>query len=163
MLCWGNNRFGQLGNGSAISSNVPVAASRLRGVVKSLAAGWSHTCALLGDGGLVCWGTNTKGQLGDATFIQSRSPVPVYGLSEGVQAVVAGHRHTCALRADGGVKCWGENASGGVGDGSAVNRNTPVDVPGLSAGVAALEVGAGHSCALSATGGVECWGRNDRG
>ena len=163
VLCWGNNRFGQLGNGSAIGSNVPVAASHLRGGVKSLAAGWSHTCALLGDGGLVCWGTNTKGQLGDATFIQSRTPVPVYGLSEGVQAVVAGHRHTCALMEGGGVKCWGENASGGVGDGSAVNRNTPVDVPGLSTGVAALEAGAGHTCALMEDGGVQCWGWNPNG
>jgi alpha-tubulin suppressor-like RCC1 family protein len=163
VLCWGNNRFGQLGNGSTVNSTIPVPASRLTGGVRSLASGWSHTCALRSDGGLYCWGTNTKGQLGDATFVESRSPVAVYGLQEGVKAVIAGHRHTCALMESGAVKCWGENASGGVGDGSNANRSSPVDVPGLSGGVKALEAGAGHTCAVLEDGTVQCWGWNPNG
>jgi alpha-tubulin suppressor-like RCC1 family protein len=163
VVCWGNNRFGQLGNGSNINSGVPVAASRLTAGVTSLAAGWSHTCALRSSGGLECWGTNSKGQLGNASFLESRSPSAVYGLQEGVQAVAAGHRHTCALMETGAVKCWGENVSGAVGDGSSLNRNEPVDVTGLTGGVVALEAGAGHTCALLESGAVRCWGWNPNG
>jgi alpha-tubulin suppressor-like RCC1 family protein len=161
--CWGNNRYGQLGNSTMLSGSLPQAVSRMTGGVKSIAAGWSHACALLSGGGLECWGSNTKGQLGDGTNTDRLSPVAVFGLAQGVKAVAAGHRHTCALMETGGVKCWGENASGGVGDGTTINRNTPVDVPGLAAGVKAVEAGAGHTCALMQDGSVKCWGWNPNG
>jgi len=163
VACWGNNRYGQLGNGSSINSSIPAAVSRLTGGVKAIASGWAHTCALRSGGGLECWGVNSKGQLGDSTTADSRSPVAVYGLREGVKAVAAGHRHTCALTDTGAVKCWGENASGGVGDGTTINRSAPVDVPGLSGGVKAVEAGAGHTCALLESGAVQCWGWNPNG
>ena len=158
--CWGNNRNGQLGNGTQLSSGLPQQVSRMTSGVLSIAAGWSHACALRAGGGLECWGSNAKGQLGDGTNADSFSPVAVFGLAEGVKAVAAGTRHTCVLMGTGGVKCWGENASGGLGDGTNINRNVPVEVPGLEAGVKALDAGAGHTCALMSDGSVKCWGWN---
>jgi alpha-tubulin suppressor-like RCC1 family protein len=161
--CWGNNRYGQLGNGTFFSSSIPQPVSRLSSGVISIAAGWAHACAVRADGGLECWGSNAKGQLGDSTTADSSSPVEVFGLREGVKAVTAGHRHTCALMEEGSVKCWGENASGGLGDGTNINRSTPVDVPELESGVKAVEAGAGHTCALMEDGSVKCWGWNPSG
>ncbi len=163
VVCWGNNRYGQLGNGTFLNSSVPTEVSRMTSGVIAIAAGWAHTCALRSSGGLECWGTNTKGQLGDSTTTDSRSPVAIFGLSGGVKSVTAGHRHTCALMEGGGVKCWGENASGGVGDGTSINRSAPVDVPGMTGGATALEAGAGHTCALMEGGAVKCWGWNAGG
>jgi alpha-tubulin suppressor-like RCC1 family protein len=163
VVCWGNNRYGQLGNGTMFGSSLPQAVSRLTGGVKSIVAGGSHTCALLSDGALECWGGNAKGQLGHGVSPDSSSPVPVFELAEGVKAVSAGARHTCALMETGGVKCWGENASGGVGDGTSINRSTPVDVSGLEAGVKSVVTGAGHTCAVMMDGSVKCWGWNPSG
>jgi alpha-tubulin suppressor-like RCC1 family protein len=163
IACWGNNRSGQLGNGTQFSSTLPQPVSRMTSGVKSIVAGWSHACALRTGGGLECWGSNAKGQLGDGTNADSFSPVAVFGLAEGVKAVAAGTRHTCVLMETGAVKCWGENASGGVGDGTNINRNTPVEVPGLEAGVKALDAGAGHTCTLMSDGSVKCWGWNPAG
>jgi alpha-tubulin suppressor-like RCC1 family protein len=84
--------------------------------------------------------------------------VPIEGLSNGVTAIAAGNVHTCALF-NGGVQCWGDNASGQLGDGSHASRHTPRPVAGLPSGVEAVTAGADHSCAL-ANGGVYCWGSN---
>jgi alpha-tubulin suppressor-like RCC1 family protein len=113
-------------------------------------------------GGVKCWGYNGYGELGDGTKTDSHVPVDVGGLT-GVSAIATGSfsHHVCAL-ASGHVKCWGENGSGQLGDGTWTRRLAPVQVPGLS-GVTGLAVGEDYTCALLQTGKVKCWGGNQWG
>ncbi|MFH1437087.1 MAG: hypothetical protein ABIJ56_15375, partial [Pseudomonadota bacterium] len=93
----------------------------------------------------------------------SLTPVDVTGLSSGVAAIAAGENHACAASGDGVLRCWGKNNRGQVGDDSTTNRSAPVVVTTLAAGAVAAACGQEHSCALLDTGGVQCWGRNDKG
>ena len=159
-MCWGDNEFGALGNGTTTNPVAPVEVAGLSNGVAAIAVGWYHTCALTAVGGIKCWGDNEYGQLGDGTTTHRRMPVEVAGLSSNVVAIAAGSSHTCALTAAGGVKCWGYNFYGQLGDGTKTDRLTPVDVFGLSSGISAIAAGGDHTCALTAAGGVKCWGDN---
>ena len=114
-------------------------------------------------GGVKCWGRNVNGQLGDNSTTDSLTPVDVFGLSVGITEISAGNNHTCALNESGGVKCWGVNSFGQIGDGSTTSRLVPTAVTGLSSGVSMISLGAVHSCALTELGGVKCWGSNFQG
>ncbi len=157
--CWGANYFGQLGDNSTTARWTPANVVGLRSGVAAITAGGSHTCALT-SGGVKCWGANDRGQLGDDSTTARWTPVDVVGLSSGVAAMTAGYSHTCALTSGGGVKCWGANDRGQLGDDSTTDRWTPVDVVGLSSGVAAISAGNAHTCALTSGGAVKCWGYN---
>jgi alpha-tubulin suppressor-like RCC1 family protein len=164
--CWGDNSNGQLGDGTISERHTPVSVTGLGGV-SSLAASGHHlggffVCAIVG-GGAKCWGDNGHGQLGNGTTTESHSPVAVSGLSSGVVALAAGGNFACALLSSGGVKCWGANEHGELGDGSTNDRSTPGDVVGLTRGVSAIAAGSYHTCAVLTTGEVRCWGRNDLG
>jgi alpha-tubulin suppressor-like RCC1 family protein len=203
--CWGHNSFGQLGDGTALNSNVPMNAVGLPPNILAISAGGIETCALTGVGAVKCWGqwgsrnpsdiagltfgvvavsngtgfmcavttagavkcvgTNTYGELGrDQTAEHSYTAANVVGLSSGVIAVSAGYAHACALTTTGAVKCWGYNAWGQIGDGSTAQyRDVPVDVVGLSSGVVAISAGGHHTCAVTASGGVKCWGMGAHG
>jgi alpha-tubulin suppressor-like RCC1 family protein len=131
----------------------------------AITAGKQHTCALLGNGGVKCWGQDYRGQLGDGSDNESKNrPVDVVGLGGRVLALDAGRWHTCVLLDTGAVQCWGSNAWGQLGDDRrAFRQNQPVGVIGLDSGVKAIAAGGMHSCAVTIDGGVWCWGRNYEG
>ena len=180
--CWGWNLFGQLGAetadlcsapfwGDSPCSTTPVDVLDLTTGLAAVAAAGEHTCALTTTGGVKCWGGNRFGQLGAETNGRcpyptlghvpcSTMPVDVVGLTSGVAAVAGLSAHTCVLTTAGGLKCWGYNFSGQLGDGSRTDHTTPVDVTGLTSGVAAVAAGGDHTCAVTTAGGVKCWGSN---
>ena len=131
--------------------------------VQAVAAGSDYTCVLAANGAVQCWGNNYYGQLGSGVGGQQLAAQTVVGLTDGVQAISAGTDHACAVTASGGVKCWGRNAHGELGDGTTVDRPTPVDVVGLASGVQAVSAGEHHTCALLEDGTIQCWGANDQG
>ncbi|MFN9109956.1 MAG: RCC1 domain-containing protein, partial [Bacteroidota bacterium] len=163
--CWGWNDYGQIGDGTSGANRLsPVDVVGLTSEVVQIGAGEIHTCALLNSGDLQCWGYNGSGQLGDQTNTMRLSPVNVLGLSSEVTEITAGYAHTCALLGTDGVKCWGNNDDGQLGDGTyGTNRLVPVGVSGLNSGVTRIAVGFGHSCAVLSSEEMKCWGANGSG
>jgi alpha-tubulin suppressor-like RCC1 family protein len=159
--CWGDNSSGQVGDDSGLSAvdsgELVVDVAGAIGV----AAGGAHSCALLSNGTVKCWGDNSLGQLGDGTNMSQPVAVPVLGLTAAV-AIDAGHSHTCAVLEDGTARCWGSNGAGELGDGTAEERANPVVVEGLE-GVRAIAAGGSHTCAVLDNGRVYCWGYNYHG
>ena len=163
--CWGDNGYGQLGNGTSTATRLtPVDVIGLNEDVQAISLGWSHSCALTTHGGVKCWGENSFGQLGDGTSTNRLTPVEVIGLGGGVHAISAGYTHACAVMASGSVKCWGYNFFGQLGDGSTTNRLTPVAVVDLAdAAQEGCRRCANHTCARVGNGSVRCWGSNYSG
>ncbi|MCU0277577.1 MAG: hypothetical protein MUE31_01655, partial [Candidatus Nanopelagicales bacterium] len=166
--CWGSNEYGQLGNGTRTDIGVPTPVS-VKGIrnATAIAAGARHACAVLSTGTVECWGRNRLGQLGDGSQSHSRPvPVRVKGIRNAT-AITAGYSHTCALLADRTVMCWGGGGNGQLGNGTLHHAPTPVPVKHIRKATA---VGGGgelpgfvHTCALLATGAVQCWGDNSSG
>jgi len=196
--CWGWGSSGELGDGTFGTRGTPAAVcetgsgpsctggARLTGVV-GLAGPFGRVCALKENGTAWCWGNNSTGGLGDGTTTDRANPVAVCRTGAGSECnpltnivSIAAGLHSCAVLADGTVRCWGQNSNGEVGDGTqtgdtcdfAVCRLTPTPVctagtnctgAQMLSDVVAVTVGAGHTCALLASSHVKCWGRNDFG
>jgi alpha-tubulin suppressor-like RCC1 family protein len=179
VLCWGYNEFGQLGDGSRESRLFPVTVSAPLGKAAAVAAGYEHSCAVLTDGRLTCWGFRGYGpgawHLGDG--VDSTQPRPVSAMSGGaplsVGAVASGNTFTCAI-VGGGVRCWGFGGYGALGGGgSQPNSAVPVTVSHAGAPLSGIvEIAAGglaggtpytHACARKDEGTVYCWGNNEYG
>lgn len=173
LYCWGTNALGALALNSADSSRVendPVAADPLNRYI-DVEAGSTHFCAIKDDGHLYCWGDNQRGQLGVGSSVGSR-PSPSEVATGGVWTQIAtmSGTHTCAIRSDGALFCWGANGYGQIGDGTAgtgemdtsADRNTPTQV-GTDTDWIAVSGGSGHTCGIrgtGTTGNMYCWGRN---
>ncbi|MCW1967232.1 MAG: RCC1 repeat-containing protein, partial [Anaerolineae bacterium] len=161
--CWGRNDFGQLGNNSVENSGIPIDVIGLNSGVNRIAVGYKHACALMNTGGVKCWGLNRSGQLGNNSMTNAKTPVDVVGLTSGVRAITAGWEHTCALMSAGGVKCWGLNELGQLGNNSTENSKTPVDVATLGSGVSFIVTKGDFTCAITNLGAAKCWGDNAAG
>ena len=170
--CWGYNGNGQLGYGDTRNRNSPPANSINLGegqTAKQIAAGGFHTCAILNDNSVKCWGYNGNGRLGygDTTH-RNFPPANSINLEEGQTAkqIAAGGFHTCAILNDNSVKCWGYNGNGQLGYGDTRNRNSPpANSINLGEGQTAKQIIAGnsHTCAIVSDDSVKCWGNNRNG
>ena len=164
----GSNGYGSLQgettvNGSSFSPRAVVLPAGF--VAARLTSGENHTCALSPDGRVACWGDNQFDQLGAGTPPDEVTALEVvFAKNPGIAAVSAGGTFSCAVLNSGAVRCWGFNGGGALGDGSENSSAAPVAVA-LPSGVAVVQVasGQGHSCALTATGSVYCWGANGYG
>jgi alpha-tubulin suppressor-like RCC1 family protein len=163
--CWGDNRYGQIGDGTIGGQrNSPTLVSG--GVTFiSISAGGGHTCGIAADSSAYCWGLNTDGQLGDGTTDTHLVPTRV-AWSGSLKEIVTGLVHTCALQDNGDPLCWGNNQVGSLG-----SEIEDVEVPhktvptGLENGpnFEHLVSGERHTCGIDASGVVLCWGYNYEG
>ncbi|MCB1389214.1 MAG: hypothetical protein KDK12_08785 [Rhodobacteraceae bacterium] len=160
--CWGQNLYGQLGDGTTTRRELPAMVSGLPGVVEAVAGGGGHTCALLRNTRVWCWGRNSLGQLGDGSIDDSVTPVAVI---RGANATLlaAGGNHSCLVHTNGTLRCWGYNLYGQLGDGGDINRLIPVRAFAAGREVSEVALGEVHSCAIFRQGRVRCWGRNALG
>ncbi len=162
LSCWGQNRFGEVGDGTRERRVKPLKVPGFSGTVASVVAGYNHTCALTGQGKVYCWGDNRYGQLGDGTLNASSTPVQL-PLSQPASMIAAGQYHGCAVLKDASVRCWGSNRRGQLGTGTFKASPVPVAVRELGGGVRQVAAGAAHTCALLQGGAVKCWGFNSSG
>ena len=182
ILCWGDDSSGQIGDGDEFGDGIgdddvisPVLVDGfgpLQIRASSVSCGRSHSCALLSDGRVMCWGADGAGQLGDGDAGDdgvgdpiSFSPVLVEGLSSRVLALSSGIDYNCALLDTGNVECWGWGQSGQMGDGVSTHQTVfrPESRANLSGSATSLSSGGYHSCAVLTDGSVECWGRDTHG
>ncbi|WP_411024150.1 RCC1 domain-containing protein, partial [Salmonella sp. s58408] len=183
--CFGKNDDGQLGLGdtthrgiydSQLGSNLPEVDFGSGRTAKAITAGCSHTCGLLDDGSVKCFGYNNYGQLGQGSTKdigdksgQMGNNLKAVSLgSTKVVAIAAGCDFTCAVKKDGAVVCWGRNTWGQLGTGDDEDRLDDgnkvlksVNLGGSSA--IAIAAGEAHVCVLTKDKSVKCWGRNNRG
>lgn len=158
--CWGNNDFGQLGDGSYKTRVWPVP---VVGSVRftTLAAGAGHTCGIATTGLAYCWGLNLNGQLGDQTHTDRATPAPVESNLTFV-TLSAGGAYTCGTTAEGTAYCWGWDQFSQLGDGATADQSTPKPVLG-GLKFASINGNAFHTCGVALAGAAYCWGKNDYG
>ncbi|MCA0404165.1 MAG: hypothetical protein LCH30_10285 [Proteobacteria bacterium] len=175
VYCWGLSQVGQIGRlRKTLSENSsPFELEDLSADVILVSGGALHSCALLKDGTVKCWGWNYFGQLGNDTNVGERdmansTPLGVDGLASKVVSISGGAYHTCALLDTGDIQCWGQNHFGQLGNTlnsgeEDVATPTPVSVQSLGSPALSVVSGAFHSCALLQNGDVKCWGSNNYG
>lgn len=165
--CWGRNDFGQLGNNSHTNAHTPVAVQGVRDVI-ALTAGSSHTCAVHQEGTVSCWGHRGGGVL-EFKNRHERSPtdtssslVTIPNIDDAI-AIASYSYHTCALRKNGSVICWGDNSYGQLGAGSSDSRSSlPLTVKTIDNAIA-ITAGNYHACAIHHGGTMSCWGLQHKG
>jgi alpha-tubulin suppressor-like RCC1 family protein len=161
-LCWGANTDGQLGDGTNDDSPFPVAVNADTTSYNEISAGTSHTCSLAWTV-VYCWGSNANGQFGNGG-VTGNPAAPVQGGGTNIVygTVSAGAFYTCATEPSRSAVCWGDNASGQLGDSSTTERHSPVLVGG-GYGYSRVAPARSHACGLTTAGVVYCWGANEVG
>jgi alpha-tubulin suppressor-like RCC1 family protein len=159
-FCWGENGYGQLGDGTTTWRPRPV---RVLGTMawRQLSGGGEHTCGVTKSDQLYCWGLNDHGQLGTGRTTNSARPAPVSGGRQFHQ-VEAGGYHSCGVTTAYAAYCWGLNFNGALGDGTTIERHTPGAVAGLRR-FDHVNAGDLHTCGVTRAGKGFCWGRNETG
>ena len=163
--CWGNNLYGQLGNGRIASAST--ASPKVADIsdATSVAAGTFFSCAVRQNASISCWGANSSGELGigQTTYeiASSQVPVEVDGITD-ARAVDLGWGHACALRSGGSISCWGDNEDGQLGNSQTAQSHTPLEVEGISDAVS-VSTGLFHTCVVHQSGSISCWGLNSIG
>jgi alpha-tubulin suppressor-like RCC1 family protein len=163
LWCWGRNDMGQLGyKGTGDSSLSPTAVTLVTNVT-GVACGWEHTCALLRNGSVFCFGNNVYSQLGIGRTGASNGfdygPV-ASTIMKNVTIIKSGHHHTCAIDISESVFCWGLNSAGQLGISSTESKNIPAKVQGVS-NASHVSCGPHHNCAITKPrGALFCWGEN---
>jgi alpha-tubulin suppressor-like RCC1 family protein len=161
VYCWGDNTFGEIGNGGKGAGAQPALATVGQVRFDSIAVGRTHACALSTTKQVYCWGNDSGGEQGEPPTINSTTPIPVPS-SLAFSAVTAGDNHTCAI-ANGAAYCWGSNSSGQLGNGSVGGASSvPVQVSG-NASFVSISAGGNHTCGLTTTGSAVCWGSDVAG
>lgn len=163
LWCWGDNAYGQLGDGTTVDRLSPVQVTALGTDVIQVAVATSHTCARKADSSLWCWGGNASGKLGDGTTVSKSSPTQVTSLGTTVADIAVGASYTCARKTEGSLWCWGNNSYGQLGDGTTASKSSPVQVTALGPEVAEVALGTSHTCARKNDGSLWCWGFNNAG
>jgi len=131
------------------------------GSVRQIASGSHHSCMVIAGGYVKCWGDNIDGALGTGDETSHTQPIDVKDLLGQARVVAVGRSHSCAVMSLGTVKCWGDNSSGQLGDGTVQSKRTPITAS--ISGVVDVVLGDGFTCALSIDGTVSCWGINSDG
>ncbi|CAN5389525.1 hypothetical protein BH09GEM1_BH09GEM1_38910 [soil metagenome] len=155
--CWGENTYGELGDGTTTNRNTPVATSGALSFA-SISASFFHTCGVTRAGDAYCWGNNINGQLGDGTNTTRSTPLAVTGGLK-FASISSKSNHTCGVTVSGAAYCWGANVDGQLGDGTTTDRNTPTAVNG-GLTFANISAGINHTCGLVVSGAAYCWGFN---
>jgi alpha-tubulin suppressor-like RCC1 family protein len=160
LKCYGTNNYGQLGDETNVNKTTPSSATTALTGVASMSLGEAHSCAILNDETIRCWGRNEYGQLGDGSFSYKTEP-EYMGINNAIE-VAAGNNFNCALLDDKTVTCWGQNKMGQMGDGTNIYRQTASPTISVS-NVKMLKAGQQHACALLEEGTIKCWGYNGIG
>ena len=163
LWCWGWNEHGQLGTGDTNDQLVPLQADAGE-LWTQVTAGSTHTCAIRSNGSLWCWGNNNVGQIGNGltgALQKSLEPEQIADHVDWVD-VQAGHSHTCGLRGEGILFCWGNNVKGQLGDGTTEDQAEPREVA-LGYRWKSIDTGYFHTCGITADGRLWCWGENFSG
>jgi alpha-tubulin suppressor-like RCC1 family protein len=161
IYCWGDDAFGEIGNGSKGGGAQPNLATVGQVRFDSITVGRTHACALSTTKQVYCWGNDAGGELGDFVSVSSTTPIPIASTAA-FTSIAAGDHHTCGI-SGGTAYCWGDNSSGQLGSGSVGGgTEVPVAVTG-TANLVAISAGGDHTCALTATGSALCWGADYAG
>lgn len=160
--CWGDNDYGQLGDGTSTDRLLPTAIPGLEGIIQ-ISAGNIHGCAIKADETAVCWGDNTSGGVGSPSPPDQR-PYPVSATGAKWKQVSAGHYYSCGIKTDGTAWCWGENTNGKLGIGSTTLKDVPTAVSTTGVNTwSQISTGYNHACGIKTDGTGWCWGNNGSG